>query len=522
MATPSEPVSSPVGATRKQWLAVIGALLGAFMAILDISITNASLQDIQGGLGATLDEGAWISTAYLVAEIIVIPLTGYFSQVFSLRKYLAWNAVIFVMASFLCGMARSLDAMIIFRVLQGMSGGILIPICINIIFSYLPRHQQPIGLTLFGLAATFAPCIGPTIGGWLTVNYSWPYIFFLNLFPGALLVGLVLYAIEESPMKLNLLKQGDWFGIASMALTLGCLTVVLEEGVRKDWFSSDLITTLSYICFFSFVCFLWIELKSKNPFINLRLLKRRNFLLSTILAGVFGYGLYGSIYMLPYFLASVPRLDAQQIGNVILWQGLPQLAILPFIPTLVKRFDARVLLAFGFLLFGASAIMNSELTRDWAYDQFFWSQIVRALGQPFIITPLSTIAYVGIEASEMGSASGLNNMMRNLGGSIGIGTLGAIFDHQYHSHFTRIAESTSKFSNAVQSQLVYRQAYLGEHSPIAGSKQVIATIFGSMNKESLVMSFGDCFFVIGILFIGGTSLLLFTKKGSSVSAAGSH
>ena len=522
MSAITEVQADPKGATRKQWLAVFGALLGAFMAILDISITNSSLQDIQGGLGATLDEGAWISTAYLVAEIIVIPLTGYFMQVFSLRKYLVWNASLFVLASILCGLARSLPAMIIFRVLQGMTGGILIPICINIIFSYLPRFQQPIGLTLFGLAATFAPCIGPTIGGWLTVNYSWPYIFFLNLFPGALLIGLVLYAIDEAPMKLELLKKGDWFGIASMGVALGCLTVVLEEGVRKDWFDSSLIVTLSWICFFSFISFLWIELTNKNPFINLRLLKRRNFLLATIMATIFGYGLYGSIYMLPYFLASVQHLDAQQIGSVILWQGLPQLLILPFIPWFVKNFDARILLGIGFVLFGVSAIMNSGLTHDWAYDQFFWSQIVRALGQPFIITPLSTIAYVGIEPADMGSASGLNNMMRNLGGSIGIGTLGAIFDHQYHSHFTRIAESTSRFSSTVQSQLAYRQNYLSEHAAVGGAKKAVATIFNSINKESFVMSFSDCFFVIGILFFGAAGLLFITKKANGAGAAGAH
>jgi DHA2 family multidrug resistance protein len=501
------------GATRKQWIAVIGALLGAFMAILDISITNASLQDIQGGLGATLDEGAWISTAYLVAEIIVIPLTGFFSQVFSLKKYLVWNAVLFLIASILCGLARSLPFMIVARVFQGFSGGILIPICITIILTHLPKRQQPIGLALFGLSATFAPSIGPTIGGWLTVNYSWTYIFFLNLFPGALLIALIMYGLDESPMKLKLLKEGDWFGIATMATALGSLTVVLEEGVRKDW---------TWTCVISFCVFIYHELNTAKPFINLRLLKRRNFFFATLLATIFGYGLYGSIYMLPYFLASVRHLDAQQIGQIIMWQGLPQLLILPFIPMIVSRFDNRALLAFGFVLFGTSALLNSQLTHDWGLDQFFWSQIIRAAGQPFIITPLSTIAYYGIEPSEIGSASGLNNMMRNLGGSIGIGSLGALFDHQYHLHFTRIAESTSRFSSTVQAQLAYRSGFLSEHSPVAGIKQAVATIYGSMNREAFVMSFGDAFSVIAVLFYFGAFLLIFTKRPSGTAAAGSH
>jgi DHA2 family multidrug resistance protein len=515
--------AQPAGATRKQWIAVCGALLGAFMAILDISITNASLQDIQGGLSATLDEGAWISTAYLVAEIIVIPLTGFFSRVFSLKKYLIWNAIAFIVASMLCGMARSLPEMVLFRVFQGATGGTLIPLAITIILTHLPKHQQPIGLALFGISATFAPCIGPTIGGWLTVNYSWPYIFFLNLVPGIFLVSIVAYALEEGSMNLDLLKKGDWFGIGAMAVCLGSLTVVLEEGVRKDWFGSNLIVYLTWSCVIGFVLFLYQELTTKNPFINLRLLLRRNFLVSTVLATIFGFGLYSSIFFLPYFLASVQRLDAQQIGRIIMWQGLPQLFILPFIPWIMKKFDNRVLLGFGFIMFGTSALMNSELTRDWAQDQFFWSQIVRALGQPFIITPLSTIGYYGIEPSEIGSASGLNNMMRNLGGSLGIGTLGALFDHQYHLHFTRLAEATSKYSAIVQEGIVSRISIVGERSPIAGAKVAVASIYRSMNKEAFVMSFSDTFFVIAMLFYFGALLLFFAKKPeTSGAAAGAH
>jgi DHA2 family multidrug resistance protein len=511
-------------ATRKQWIAVIGSLLGAFMAILDVSITNASLQDIQGGLNATLDEGAWISTAYLVAEIIVIPLTGYFGKVFSIKKYLLWNAAIFILASILCGFARSLPAMVFFRMIQGFSGGVLIPIAITVILTHLPRPQQAVGFVLFSLSATFAPSIGPTIGGWLTVNYSWPWIFFLNLVPGIVLMFMVNLGMEESPMQLSLLKEGDWFGIGSMATALGSLTVVLEEGVRKDWWGSSLIVALTWIFFISFGAFLHHELTTPKPFINLRLLKRRNFLIASIIATIFGYGLYSSIFFLPYFLASVRKLDAQQIGFIIMWQGLPQLFILFFIPKLVNRFDNRILLAFGFLLFGTSAMMNSQLTRDWGFDQFFWSQLVRAIGGPFIITPLTAIAYVGIEPGEIGSASGLNNMLRNLGGSLGIGSLGALFDHQYHLHFTRIAESTSKYSQVVQQQLAYRTGLLGERSPIAGMKQSVASIYASMTKEAFVMSFGDCFLAIGILFYIGTFLLIFASPpGGGVKVVeGSH
>jgi DHA2 family multidrug resistance protein len=500
-------------ATKRQWFAVLGGLLGAFMAILDISITNASLQDIQGGLSATLDEGAWISTAYLVAEIIVIPLTGFFVRVFSIRRYLLWNSAFFLFASVLCGLAHTLPQMIAFRALQGFSGGVLIPLAVTLILTRLPRAQQATGFALFGIAATFAPCIGPTIGGWLTVNYSWPLIFFLNLVPGAALIGIIAWSLDEEPHDLSLLRRADWTGIATMAVALGSLTVILEEGVREDWWSSPLIVALSWSFALSLGFFLWHELRANNPVINLRLLKRRNFFLATAVATIFGYGLYGSIYMLPYFLASVRRYDAEQIGQIILWQGLPQLLILPFIPKLMAKLDPRAMLAFGFLLFGVSAVMNSGLTRDWGYDQFFWSQIVRACGQPFVITPLTAIAYVGIEPAEIGSASGLNNMMRNLGGSVGIGSLGALFNHQYHLHFTRLAEATSRYALPVQLRL-------GGHP---GRRAVVA-IFASMNKEAFVMSFGDCFFFIALLFFAGTAMVLFTKKPGApgTSAEGAH
>jgi len=502
-------------ATFKQWIAVIGSLLGAFMAILDISITNASLQDIQGGLSATLDEGAWISTAYLVAEIIVIPLTGWLSQVFGLRRYLLWSASVFIVASMLCGTSQSLNEMIFFRVIQGFSGGVLIPLSATIILTHLPSSQRPLGLALFSLSATFAPCIGPTIGGWLTVNYSWPYIFYINLVPGLLLLFLVGYGVEKSDMKLDLIRQGDWWGIASMATALGCLTVVLEEGVRKDWFGSDLILYLTIALVAASVLFLLVEVHNPKPFINIRLLLRRNFLLVNLGALAFGFGIYGSIFILPLFLAQIERFDAIQIGEIIMWSGIPQLVIIPVLPLLVKRFDNRVLAGIGFLLFGTSAFMNAGLTKDWGYDQFLWSQIVRAAGQPFIITCMSNLAYAGMEPSEVGSASGLFNMMRNLGGSIGIGVLGAVLNNRYHLHFTRIAEATSRFSLAAQQQVANRTEILGLRSSGEDLHQAMATVFGTMNREAFVMAYSDCFLAIGVMFYVSVVLIAFIQKAKA-------
>ncbi len=503
---------TPDKASTRQWVAVAGSLLGAFMAILDISITNASLQDIQGGLSATLDEGAWISTAYLVAEIIVIPLTGWLSQVFGLRRYLLGSAAVFIAASMLCGTAQSLPEMILFRVIQGFSGGALIPLSAMIVMTYLPAAQRPLGLSLFSLAATFAPCVGPTLGGWLTVNFSWPLVFYINLVPGLLLMLLIGYGVEKSDMKLELLSHGDWWGILSMGTALGSLTVVLEEGVRKDWFGSNLIVSLALLFLASALAFLAVEIRNPKPFINIRLLLRPNFLLVNLGALAFGFGIYGSIFILPLYLAQVERFDAIHIGEVIMWSGFPQLLVIPILPTLVKRVDNRILAGAGFVLFGISAFMNAGLTKDWGYDQFLWSQVVRALGQPLIITCMSNLAYRGLEPGEMGSASGLFNMMRNLGGSIGIGLLGALLNNRYHLHFTRLAEATSRFSLAAQGGLSHRAGLLALRAPGEGLSQAMASVFSTLNREAFVMSYSDCFMAIGVMFFISVILIALVQK----------
>ena len=246
--------------SAKTWLAVFGATLGAFMAVLNIQIVNASLADIQGAIGAGIDDGGWISTSYLIAEIVVIPLSGWLAQVFSIRIYLLTNAVLFLAFSVACAFAQDLPQMIVLRALQGFTGGVLIPMAFTLIITLLPKAKQPVGLALFALSATFAPAIGPTIGGYLTENWGWQYIFYVNLVPGALMIGMLWFSLEAKPMKLSLLREGDWPGIITMAIGLGALQTVLEEGNKDDWFGSPFIVRLSIVAAVALALFLWIEL----------------------------------------------------------------------------------------------------------------------------------------------------------------------------------------------------------------------------------------------------------------------
>jgi DHA2 family multidrug resistance protein len=485
------------------------------MAVLDIQITNASLQEIQAALGATLEEGSWISTAYLVAEIVVIPLTGWLAYIFSYRRYLLINAALFIFFSVCCAWAWNLPSMIVLRAAQGLTGGALIPMAFTFILQNLPPAKHPIGLAMFAITATFAPSIGPTLGGWLTENYGWEYIFYLNVIPGVLLISAVWYAVKPEPMRLPMLKQGDWGGIIAMAIGLGSLQVVLEEGSRKDWFGSALIIRLSILAVIFLSIFFWMELTRKRPFIELRLLKRRNFALANIVNIALGIGLYGSIYILPLYLAQIQRYNALQIGEVIMWAGVPQLFIVPLVPILMKKTDARLMVGIGVSLFAISCFMNSNLTDQTGFEQLRWSQLVRALGQPLIMVPLSSIATTGIEPALAGSASGLFNMMRNLGGSLGIAALATLLQNREQFHSNRLGESISVYSPETQQRLEQLTNLFQGRGGVdwnTAQQQALATIDNVVRREALVMAYNDCFYFIGIaLLLSGIAALLFKK-----------
>ncbi|HEX4173203.1 MAG TPA: DHA2 family efflux MFS transporter permease subunit, partial [Acetobacteraceae bacterium] len=379
-------------ADAKVWLAVIGSIIGAFIAVLNIQITNASLPDIQGAIGAGIDDGGWISTSYLVAEIVVIPLTGFLAPVFSLRRYLLANTVLFLVMSVACAFAGNLQQMIALRALQGFFGGVLIPLAFTITLTMLPRSKQPVGLAMFALSATFAPAIGPTIGGYLTDTYGWQYIFYVNLVPGAVMLALLLPSLPRAPIQLGLLRRGDWTGIATLAIGLASLQTVLEEGNKDDWFGSPFIVRLSLVATVALSLFIWIELTAENPLLNLRLLLRRNFGLGSIANVILGMALYGSVFLLPSYLSQMQGYNAQQVGEVLAWTGLPQLVLIPFVPSLMRRFDARLLVAIGLALFAASCFLNIDINQDYSGPQLLVPNLVRAAGQALVLTPLSVLA----------------------------------------------------------------------------------------------------------------------------------
>ncbi|MBX4869436.1 multidrug efflux MFS transporter [Rhizobium bangladeshense] len=522
VAAPVQPVAiSPL----RMWMAVIGSTLGAFMAVLNIQIVNASLADIQGAIGAGTDDGGWISTSYLIAEIVVIPLSGWLTRVFSLRNYLLVNAILFLIFSVACAFAANLEQMIVLRAIQGFSGGVLIPMAFTIIITLLPKARQPIGLALFALSATFAPAIGPTIGGYLTENWGWEYIFYVNLVPGALMVGLLFASLDRAPMNLKLLAKGDWPGIVTMAIGLAALQTVLEEGNKEDWFGSEFILRLAVVAAVSLTLFIVIELKTANPLLNLRLLARRNFGFGIVANFLLGIALYGSVFVLPIYLARIQGYNSEQIGMVLAWTGIPQLLLIPLVPRLMRRFDVRLLIVVGFALFAVSNFMNVHMTGDYASDQLFWPNIVRAVGQALVFTPLSAIATSGIEQENAGSASSLFNMMRNLGGAVGIASLQTFLSKREQFHSNILTNSVSVFEEATRDRIARLTAYFMNHGvadqALAGHKAVVAIAL-KIRKQANIMAFSDTFFLLGVALVVALLASLLLRKPGRLSGGGAH
>ncbi|WP_426319032.1 DHA2 family efflux MFS transporter permease subunit [Pseudoduganella sp. R-43] len=506
----------------RTWIAVAAGMLGAFMAVLDIQITNSSLRDILGALNATQEEGSWISTAYLVAEIIVIPLTALLTRTFGMRGYMMGTTALFLVFSTLCGAAWNLQSMIMFRMMQGFTGGALIPMAMTLVMAKLPPSKRAVGMAIFGLTATLAPSMGPTLGGYLSELYGWPSIFYINWVPGILLIAGVAYGLDHEQRKLGELFNADWLGIAFMAMGLGCLTIFLEEGNSKDWFESGFIIAFAGLAIVGLLGWVLTSAMRPHPFVNLGLFTQRNFLVASALAAVMGMGLYGSSFLLPLYLGQIAGYSPMQIGEVIMWAGLPQLFIMPFAAKLSMKVDNRILCSIGLGLFGVSCIMNAYMDATTGYDQLLLSQVVRALGQPFVMLTLSNFAMNGIAPKDTASASSLFNMIRNLGGSIGIALLATQLTQREHFHSARLGEAVNSFSAATQLRLdQLTQSFIGKgFDPVTASDKALKAVDGIVRRESFVMAYNDGFLIVGGILLSCILILWLSDKVKSPSGGG--
>jgi DHA2 family multidrug resistance protein len=431
---------------------------------------------------------------------------------------------LFLVFSVACGQATSLPEMIGLRALQGFFGGVLIPLSFTLIVSMLPPAKRPMGFAGFAITATFAPAIGPTIGGWLTDTYGWQTIFYMNMVPGAVMLAGLIYGLPRSPAQPGLLRHGDWLGIGLMAIGLATFQTVLDDGNVYDWFGSPYIVKLSIVAAIALTAFVIVELVSKAPLVRLRLLRRRNFGFATLSNVMLGFALYGSAYLLPQYLAVSQGFDAQQSGEVIAWTGLPQLLVIPFVPFLMRKFDPRLLVGLGLSLFAASCFMNLTLDPNVAGPQLLVPDITRAIGQALVMTPLSAVAMVGITGEEAGDASGLFNMMRNLGGAVGTAAVETYFTkrEQYHSFI--INAHVSAYDPATQTRLATLQHYFlgnGSAGPAAAMSRAIDALGATLRAQATVMGYADCFGLLGAILVGAIGSVALLQRGAG-DTGGAH
>jgi DHA2 family multidrug resistance protein len=522
----SKPAAAdPDRASTTTWIAVLAAMIGSFMAILNIQITNASLLNIEGGIGTGVDNGSWISTSYLIGEIVVIPLTDYLSRVFSFRIYMLASATLFALFSVACAFTHDLPSMIVTRGLQGFAGGVLIPMAFTLVLTKLPKAQQPVGLAIFALSVTFAPAIGPTIGGYLTENYGWRTIFFVNVIPTMVMVSALYLTLERQPLQLKLLKEGDWAGIVTMAIGLSALQTVLEEGNKDDWFSSPFIQRLAIIATIGLALFVWIELTTEKPLIRLRLLKGRNFGFGTIAMTLLGFALFGSVYLLPAYLGQAQGYNAEQIGSVMAWTGLPQLILIPLVPQLMKRFDTRYIAFIGLMIFAYSCFMNTTMSPDYAGDQLWIPNIVRAIGQAMVLTPLTSVTTGDIAPQDAAAASGISNMFRNLGGAIGTAVLATVITKREQFHSNIIGQSVTLGREEVRDRIDTMTRYFMAHGipdPTAAHQRAIVALGNAVKHQALVMGFSDTFAVLGVVLALAAIAIVFTRRVRGAGGAGAH
>lgn len=501
-------------ASARTWVAVVGCMLAALMSALDIQVTNASLPQIEGGIGTGVANGTWISTAYLVGEIVMIPMSDYLSRLFSFRRFMLGSTVCFLIFSMGCAFATNLDQMIVLRGLQGFSAGAMIPLAMTFVLSHLPLRQQPIGMAIFALTVTFGPAIGPTLGGWLTTHFGWRYVFFINLVPGTLMLALLYPTLERMPMRLALLREGDWWGMIFLTIGLASLQTMLDEGNRNNWFDSPYIVKLAVVAGIALAVFVVIELVVEKPLVQLRLFAYRNFTLGTMAGIVVGILIFGSIYVLPTYLSEVQGYDAQQVGAVMAWAGIPQIFIIPFVPWLMKRFDSRLLIILGIGVMAASCFMDTRLTADFAGDQFTESNLVRALGQAITMTPLTLIAFLGIPKEISGQASGLFNMTRNLGGSVGTAVLATIITRRSAFHGEMIGQAAPSTDPVAQNFLKEMQDCFLRHGvpdPARAMHQAEILLARLAQKQALIMGYADAFHVMAWLMVAAIVAVAFTR-----------
>ena len=496
------------------WIVAISVMCCTFMEVLDTTVVNVSLPHIAGNLSASIDEVTWVLTSYLVANAIILPMTGWLSNYFGRKRLLLFSVVGFTLASFLCGIAPTLMTLILFRLLQGICGGALAPLSQAVLLEAFPPESRGKAMGFWGLGIVVAPVLGPVFGGWLTDSYSWRWVFYINL-PVGIISVLMVQAFVFDPSYIKRSKAAvDWWGIGMLAVWIGALQIAFDKGQELDWFSSPFINTLLAIAVFFIIAFLVRELTAEHPVVNLRVFKLRSYSTGVFLMTVLGFVLYGSIVLLPIWLQTLLGYPAVLAGITMAPRGMGSMIGMPVVGAFTSKLDPRKVLAGGLLLGAYSTFALSRLSLDAGYWDLFWPQFIQGFGLGMVFVPLTTIAMNPVPREGMGNATSLYNLMRNLGGSVGIAIV-AMLNTRYQQKYTSILGAHVTATDPAASQFLggMRSLYLSTGSgPGLADQRAYASIFGLVQREAAMRAFVQLFLLLTAVFILMIPLTLIMKK----------
>ena len=503
----------------KRLAAFIFMVFGMFMAILDIQIVSASLSQIQAGLSASSDEITWVQTSYLIAEVVMIPLSGFLSRVVSTRVIFTISAGGFTLMSFMCAHANSIGEMILWRALQGFIGGGMIPTVFASAFTIFPRSKQPFIAPIIGLVATLAPTIGPTVGGYLTDWFYWHWLFLVNLGPGVIVTIAAWLLIDFDEPDYSLLTHFDYVGLLTMAGFLGAMEYALEEGPSKDWFESQPVTIAIVVSVACGVAFFWRMATARQPIVDLTAFRDRNFWTGSMFAFVLGIGLYGLTYIYPVYLAVVRGYSSLMIGKTMFVTGLCMFMTAPLAGRLMTRVDPRIMIAIGFVGFSVGTWQASFVTVDWDFWELFWPQIFRGVSLMLCMVPINNLALGTMPPHKIKNASGLFNLMRNLGGAVGLALINTLLDKRMDLHLERLRESVTWGRVVADDTLASMTAALsarGSDAALAATRQLALIV----RRQAEVLALADVFLALTVIFLMCVGLAALMRRPPVAAGAG--
>lgn len=526
---PPPPADAPWRPIGNPWVITLAVTLATFMEILDTSVANVALPHIAGGLSAGEDEATWVLTSYLVSNAVILPMSGWFSVMLGRKRFYMGCVILFTISSLLCGLAPTLPLLIFFRIIQGLGGGGLQPSEQAILADTFPPEKRGMAFAVYGFAVVLAPAIGPTLGGYITDNFSWRWIFLINIPVGILSLYLTSRLVQDPPyLKKNREAMAgvrvDYIGLALLTVGLGLLQVVLDKGQRDDWFEAPYIVIFSAIAVLALLTVVFWELRHQSPIVDFRLLKDRTFLAANSLMFMVGFVLLSSTVLLPLFLQTLMGYTAQEAGMVISPGGIAIMLVMPLVGFLVSKFDPRYLIAFGLMITSASLFHMSTFDLQISFQTAMWARVFQAMGMAFLFVPINTIAFSSVPGNKNNAASGLINLSRNIGGSMGISLVTTMLARRAQFHQNILVDRVSNSNPAFRATAggISRALQHAGSNPVQAGQQAYRIIYNSVIRQATMLSYIDCFKFLGVAVALMVPAVFVMKKPKSGKAIMGH